>query len=67
MNKHILESLDYLLDYCETQMGKRGVVLRSDLLGILKQARESYEQAVKAHKEPEILEIKEKTKRRTKA
>lgn len=64
MNKHILETLDYLLDYCETRMGKRGVVLTSDLKTILENARESYNKA-KAHAEPDIPEVKEKAKRRT--
>ena len=52
MNKHVLETLEHLLDYCETHMGKRGVVVRSDLLDILKNARESYNKAVEASKKP---------------
>ena len=52
MNKDVLETLEHLLDYCETRLGKHGVVVRSDLVHILNNARESYKKALDAFSKP---------------
>lgn len=52
MNKDVLETLNHLIDYCETRLGKHGVVVRNDLLEIIGEARESYKKAVEASKKP---------------
>lgn len=59
MNKHILETLNHLIDYCETRIGKHGVVVRSDLEQILNDARESYNKAIEEFRKPKPVVEKE--------